>query len=68
MANKPTRRELEAIAFMADRDLRTVKRYFSGLPVRPRTRDSLEAAIASVESANLLAEPLHDPDGEGLSQ
>jgi hypothetical protein len=60
MATTPTRRQIEAIAFIADRDLRTVKRYFSGLPVRPRTRDSLEAAIVSVESANLLAKPLID--------
>ena len=69
MATKPTRREIEAIAFMADRDLRTVKRYLAGLPVRPRTRDSLEAAIVSVGTSNLLATPLHDPDAsEDLSQ
>ena len=62
MGKIPTRRELEAIAYLADRDLRSVKRYFAGLPMRPRTRDSVETAIASIEAAHLLAEPMADPD------
>lgn len=43
---------LEEIAALADTDVRTVRRYFAGLPIRPSSRRRIARAFARWDAAN----------------
>jgi hypothetical protein len=62
MAKRITRQQRRALAVVAPADERTIDRYLSGAPLRQLTRARVEAAIVELGLANLLAEPMTDPD------
>jgi len=47
-----TSRDAQALADVADVDLRTVIRYLAGLPIRRRTRARIERAIDRADGRN----------------